>query len=64
MNVGDHIYYFQKIGKIYETIPAIIIQVSPIRKIGGLEKIKISGNFPNGQKEVWVLKSSCRLQHE
>ena len=54
MKQGDYIYYNSQQG---DTIPAIILEVYANR-------VKIKGNFPEGDRIVYVKKSNCRLQKE
>jgi hypothetical protein len=46
---GDHIYYYSQGG---DTIPAIILEV-------GVKRVKIRGNFLEGDRIVYVKKSNC-----
>ena len=54
---GDAVYYYQRIGSTFRTIPATIVKM-------GKQKIKIRGDFPYADEkgEAWVNPISLESQ--
>ncbi len=55
---GHHVYFYSK--KLGVTIPAVVIETKHDEYKGWL--LLIDGNFPHGDKKVWVLDRNCTLQ--